>query len=175
MEVDRNSREVLDRAGCLRLLSRATLGRLAFTSGTPPSVVPVRYHLDGDRILVRTRRGGRLDAALSDPWPRSRSTTSNRFTPRVERRGHWRRCGGPRPIELEDAREEPVDRWTASPGDVLVTTATFPMGRSSVDPSPTLGASESSSPGHHHEPTTPHQPSGKALHPPGDARTRPIK
>jgi nitroimidazol reductase NimA-like FMN-containing flavoprotein (pyridoxamine 5'-phosphate oxidase superfamily) len=66
MEVDRNSREVLDRAGCLRLLSRATLGRLAFTSGTPPSVVPVRYHLDGDRILVRTRRGGRLDAALSD-------------------------------------------------------------------------------------------------------------
>src|SRR4030095_14183770 len=66
MEVDRNGLEVLDRDECLRLLARATLGRLGFTSGALPTVLPVSYHLDGDRILVRTRRGGRLDAALCD-------------------------------------------------------------------------------------------------------------
>ncbi len=66
MEVDRNGLEVLERAECLRLLSQRTLGRVAFTSGALPFVLPVNFHLSDERILVRTRRGGRLDDALRD-------------------------------------------------------------------------------------------------------------
>ena len=65
-EIDRNGLEVLDRAECLRLLSHQTLGRIAFTSAALPCVLPVHFHLHDDTILVRTRRGGRLDAALQD-------------------------------------------------------------------------------------------------------------
>ena len=66
MEVDRNGLEVLDRDECLRLLASATLGRIGFTSGALPTVLPVNFHLDGERILVRTGRGSKLDAALQD-------------------------------------------------------------------------------------------------------------
>jgi nitroimidazol reductase NimA-like FMN-containing flavoprotein (pyridoxamine 5'-phosphate oxidase superfamily) len=64
MEVDRNGLEVLDRQECLRLLAASTLGRVGFTSGALPSVLPVDFHLDGDRILVRAGRGTKLGAAL---------------------------------------------------------------------------------------------------------------
>ncbi len=50
----------------LRLLGLATVGRIGFTSGALPSVLPVYFHLDQDRILVHTARGSRLDAALKD-------------------------------------------------------------------------------------------------------------
>jgi nitroimidazol reductase NimA-like FMN-containing flavoprotein (pyridoxamine 5'-phosphate oxidase superfamily) len=66
MEVDRNGLEVLDRHECLRLLASAKLGRIGFTSGALPAVLPVNFLLDGERILVRTERGGLLDAALQD-------------------------------------------------------------------------------------------------------------
>ena len=66
MEVDRNGLEVLDRDECLRLLALATLGRIGFTSGALPTVLPVSFHLDGERILVRTGRGSKLDAALQN-------------------------------------------------------------------------------------------------------------
>jgi uncharacterized protein len=66
MEVDRNGLEVLDRDECLRLLASATLGRIGFTSGALPTVLPVNFHLDGERILVRTGRGSKLDAALQN-------------------------------------------------------------------------------------------------------------
>ena len=66
MEVDRNGLEVLDRAECLRLLALASLGRIGFTSGALPTVLPVNFHLDRERILVGTGRGSKLDAALRD-------------------------------------------------------------------------------------------------------------
>ena len=66
MEVDRNGLEVLDRDECLRLLAFATIGRVGFTSGALPAVLPVNFHLDGERILVRTGRGSKLDAALHE-------------------------------------------------------------------------------------------------------------
>ena len=66
MEVDRNGLEVLDRHECLRLLALATLGRIGFTSGALPTVLPIDFHLDGERILVRTGRGSTLDAALQN-------------------------------------------------------------------------------------------------------------
>ena len=64
MQLDRNGLEILDREECLRLLALTSLGRIGFTSGALPSVLPVTYHLDQDRILVHTTRGSRLDAAL---------------------------------------------------------------------------------------------------------------
>jgi nitroimidazol reductase NimA-like FMN-containing flavoprotein (pyridoxamine 5'-phosphate oxidase superfamily) len=66
MEVDRNGLEVLNRDECLRLLGTATLGRIGFTSGALPVVLPVSFHLEGERILVRTDRGSKLDAALQN-------------------------------------------------------------------------------------------------------------
>lgn len=66
MQLDRNGLEVLDREECLRLLASATLGRIGFTSRALPSVLPVNFHLDRNRILVHTARGSRLDAALKD-------------------------------------------------------------------------------------------------------------
>ena len=66
MQLDRNGLEILDREECLRLLALTSLGRVGFTSGALPSVLPVTYHLDQDRILVHTTRGSRLDAALKD-------------------------------------------------------------------------------------------------------------
>jgi uncharacterized protein len=66
MQLDRNGLEILDRVECLRLLESATLGRIGFSSGALPSVLPVNFHLDHNLILVRTTRGSRLDAALRD-------------------------------------------------------------------------------------------------------------
>jgi hypothetical protein len=64
MELDRNGLEVLDRAECLRLLALATIGRIGFTSGALPTVLPINFYLDGERILVRTGRGTKLGSAL---------------------------------------------------------------------------------------------------------------
>lgn len=63
VEVDRNGLEVIEREECLRLLAGATLGRLGVTSGALPAVLPVNFWLDGDRILVLTGEGSKLDAA----------------------------------------------------------------------------------------------------------------
>jgi hypothetical protein len=63
VEVDRNGLEILDRDECLRLLGRATLGRIACSFNALPTVLPVNFRVDGDRILVRTGRGTKLDAA----------------------------------------------------------------------------------------------------------------
>jgi nitroimidazol reductase NimA-like FMN-containing flavoprotein (pyridoxamine 5'-phosphate oxidase superfamily) len=128
MEVDRNGLEVLDRAECLRLLSRATLGRLGFSTGALPTVLPVSYHLDGDRILVRTRRGGRLDAALCDAvvaFEVDDVEPASHYGWSVAVTGVAAEIRDP--TELDDARDEPADRWTASPGDALVAISTEVM------------------------------------------------
>lgn len=66
MEVDRNGLEVLDRDECLRLLACTTLGRVGLTSGALPKILPVNFLLDRERILVRTGRGSKMEAALLD-------------------------------------------------------------------------------------------------------------
>lgn len=60
---DRNGLEVLDREECLRLLASASLGRIGVSHGALPTVLPVNFWFDGDRILVRTGPGTTLDAA----------------------------------------------------------------------------------------------------------------
>lgn len=63
VEVDRNGLEVLDREECLRLLARATLGRIAVSSRALPTVLPVNFCLVGQCIVIRTGEGSKLDAA----------------------------------------------------------------------------------------------------------------
>jgi uncharacterized protein len=143
MEVDRNGLEVLERDECLRLLSRATLGRLGFSSGALPTVLPVSYHLDGDRILVRTRCGGRLDDALHDAVV---AFEVDELEPDAHTGGSVAVTGLATavrdPIELEAVRHAPVDRWTSSPGDSLVAISTEVMtGRRVIEgsgPTPAL-------------------------------------
>jgi len=63
VEVDRNGLEKLDRAECLQLLGTTTLGRLGLTSGALPRVLPVNFRRVGDRIVIRTGAGSKLEAA----------------------------------------------------------------------------------------------------------------
>jgi uncharacterized protein len=131
MEVDRNGLEVLDRDQCLRLLGSATLGRIGFTSGALPTVLPVNFHLDRERILVRTGRGSKLDAALQNAvvafevddfdaiyhsgWSVAVTGVATEISD---------------PAELDAARQEPVARW-APAGDeaVLAISTEFVSGR----------------------------------------------
>jgi nitroimidazol reductase NimA-like FMN-containing flavoprotein (pyridoxamine 5'-phosphate oxidase superfamily) len=66
MRLDHNGLEVLDRDECLRLLGGAVIGRVGVSSGALPRVLPVNFRLDGDRILIRTGRGTKLDAATAN-------------------------------------------------------------------------------------------------------------
>ena len=62
--LDRNGLEVLSYEECVSLLARAPVGRLGVSSDALPVVLPVNYVVDGDRIVVRTNPGTKLDAAL---------------------------------------------------------------------------------------------------------------
>jgi nitroimidazol reductase NimA-like FMN-containing flavoprotein (pyridoxamine 5'-phosphate oxidase superfamily) len=64
VEYDRNGLEVLDRHECLRLLAGVPIGRVGITSGALPVVLPVNFVLDGERIVIRTVRGSKHDAAI---------------------------------------------------------------------------------------------------------------
>jgi uncharacterized protein len=66
LELDRNGLVMLDRAECLRLLSRATVGRIGLTSGALPVVLPVNFWFDGEEIYVRTGPGTKLAVATKD-------------------------------------------------------------------------------------------------------------
>ena len=64
-QFDRNGLEVLDREASLRLLATATLGRIGVTNGALPTILPVNFRFDGQRILVRTSVGTKLHAAAA--------------------------------------------------------------------------------------------------------------
>ena len=131
MEVDRSGLEVLGRDECLRLLASATLGRIGFTSGALPAVLPVNFHLDGERILVRTGRGSQLDAALQNAVV---AFEVDEFDPihhsgwSVAVTGVATEVGDP--TELDAARQEPVTRWTPPGSESVVAISTeFVSGR----------------------------------------------
>ncbi len=62
---DRNGLEVLERECSLRLLATATLGRIGVTDQALPTILPVNFLYDGERILIRTSAGTKLHAAAS--------------------------------------------------------------------------------------------------------------
>lgn len=65
MELDRNGLEVLGRDTCLSLLRAVPMGRLGLSMNALPVVLPVSFVVDRDRLVVRTSRGTKLDAALT--------------------------------------------------------------------------------------------------------------
>jgi uncharacterized protein len=65
MEPDGDGLEVLAREQCVELLSTANIGRVVFTDGGLPVVLPVTFVLDGDSVVFRTRAGSRLAGVSS--------------------------------------------------------------------------------------------------------------
>jgi len=63
LEVDRAGLEVLDRAACLRLLASADRGRIALNVGALPVILPVRFALALDRVVLSVSVGSALDRA----------------------------------------------------------------------------------------------------------------
>jgi nitroimidazol reductase NimA-like FMN-containing flavoprotein (pyridoxamine 5'-phosphate oxidase superfamily) len=63
METDLAGLEVLDLATCLQLLAGARRGRIAVNLGALPIILPVRYVLDGDRVLMSVTADSALDRA----------------------------------------------------------------------------------------------------------------
>lgn len=55
--------ETLDRKECLRLLATAQVGRIGVSVGALPVILPVNFVVIGDRIVIRTVPGTKLDAA----------------------------------------------------------------------------------------------------------------
>ncbi len=55
----------MDREISLRLLATATLGRIGVTEGALPTILPVNFRFDGERILLRTSPGTKLHAAAA--------------------------------------------------------------------------------------------------------------
>jgi nitroimidazol reductase NimA-like FMN-containing flavoprotein (pyridoxamine 5'-phosphate oxidase superfamily) len=53
----------IDRAGCLRLLASARIGRVIYTEAAMPAAYPVNYLLDDEEIVFRTGDGAKLAAA----------------------------------------------------------------------------------------------------------------
>jgi nitroimidazol reductase NimA-like FMN-containing flavoprotein (pyridoxamine 5'-phosphate oxidase superfamily) len=53
----------VSRAECLQLLADERMGRVVFTEGALPAAWPVGYVLDGEEVVFRTPRTGRLAAA----------------------------------------------------------------------------------------------------------------
>ncbi len=56
----------LTRPQCLALIATQDVGRLVFTSGSLPAIVPVAYALDGDSIALRTAAGSRIARHADD-------------------------------------------------------------------------------------------------------------
>jgi nitroimidazol reductase NimA-like FMN-containing flavoprotein (pyridoxamine 5'-phosphate oxidase superfamily) len=125
MEVDRNGLEVLDRDECLRLLAVATIGRIGFTSGALPRVLPVNFRLDGERILVRTGRGSKLDAALQNAVV---AFEVDDFDPIYHSGWSVAVTGVAAEVrdlfELDGARREPVARWASGRDEAMIAIST---------------------------------------------------
>jgi nitroimidazol reductase NimA-like FMN-containing flavoprotein (pyridoxamine 5'-phosphate oxidase superfamily) len=64
VEVDRNGFEVLPRAECFALLASVPIGRIGLSMAALPVVLPVNFAVDGERLVLRTVAGSKLDAAL---------------------------------------------------------------------------------------------------------------
>ena len=63
--VEDHGLEVLDDAACMGYLAAGAVGRLGFTSGAMPVVVPVNYRLAGTALVFSTESGAKLSAAIA--------------------------------------------------------------------------------------------------------------
>ena len=56
----------LDREACLALLVSRPVGRLVFTHGALPDVIPVNYRMDGEALVIRLSIGSVAASATKD-------------------------------------------------------------------------------------------------------------
>lgn len=63
MHPDHHAIELLTAEECVALLRTKSVGRLGLSASSLPFVIPVRYVLDRDRILMRTGRDTQMAAA----------------------------------------------------------------------------------------------------------------
>ena len=63
---DHHGLELLSEDECIQLLRSKTVGRVGLSASSLPFVLPVRYVVDDDRILMRTGQGTRMAAATSN-------------------------------------------------------------------------------------------------------------
>lgn len=64
MRLDDNGLEILERDECLELLASRPIARLGLSMQALPVVLPVNFVVSGDRIMIRTSAGSKLDAAM---------------------------------------------------------------------------------------------------------------
>ncbi len=62
-DLDGAGLHILDRSECLRLLARGSVGRIAVTAAALPMILPVRYALDGEVVVLCVGVGSTLDQA----------------------------------------------------------------------------------------------------------------
>ncbi len=62
-DLDGAGLHVLDRAECLRLLARVNIGRIAVNAAALPMILPVRYALDNEVVVLCVGVGSTLDQA----------------------------------------------------------------------------------------------------------------
>jgi hypothetical protein len=105
---------------CRHLLENEVVGRIAFVDDEGyPVVLPVNYHLDGDRIVVRTDAGSKLRLV---PLRRV-SFEVDHLAPTVTAgwsvlvRGHGRELTSALGAEFDEMREAPPDFWAPGPKD----------------------------------------------------------
>ena len=63
---------VLSRPECEAVLTRNSVGRIAFVHGNRPDIIPIHYAFAGTALCVRTAPGTRLDETsknFSGSWP----------------------------------------------------------------------------------------------------------
>lgn len=123
--LDRNGLEILDRDECLRLLVEAVVGRVAVTAGALPVVLPVTFRLDGERILFRTGRGTKFDAATRNAVV---AFEVDAFDPATQTGWSVMATGVARevtdPGELEAIERLRLPRWAPNDGDRVVAVPT---------------------------------------------------
>jgi uncharacterized protein len=125
VEIDRNGLEVLSRDECLRLLGAEVLGRVAVSTAALPTILPVNYRYDGRRILLRTGRGTKLDAA-------TRNAVVAFEIDDVDRATHtgWSvvvtgvAIEVTDPAELADIERHPLEPWAPGEDDRVVAIST---------------------------------------------------
>ena len=61
---DRSGLEILPYEECMRLLTKAVVGRLSYVVAGEPTIIPVNYRMYGASVVFRTSFGGKHEAAM---------------------------------------------------------------------------------------------------------------
>lgn len=137
MEIDRNGLQVLSRPDCLALLRTVPVGRIGVTSGALPTILPVNFTLDGGRVLVRTGRGSKLDAATRNAvvaFEADEIDASARLGWSVVATGVARELPAEEVATLDLSR---LDRWAPGEnGRVIAISLDVVSGRRVIEPQP---------------------------------------